>query len=297
MSKRKTLEQFIAELNDENVEVIGEYVSTHTKVLIRYKDCGHSDMKEPAKLLSGQRCPLCKGKKISKSKTKNTELFMNDLKSNGIDYIEAVGDYKGSNKKMSVLNTNCGHTYEALPYNMLHGSGCPICHGFKDTDVFKGQVEAKYPKQYEVIGEYVNNRVPILVRHKKCGYEWKVIPKDLIRDIRCPKCNLSKGEYYIAKFLQEKHVVFEQQYKFDDCKDKFSLPFDFMIIINGKKKLIEFDGSQHYENTFYHSENVTKHDSIKNIYCNNNGIDLLRIPYWWLRNKRIDRELEKFISE
>lgn len=75
MSKRKTKEQFIAELNDDNVEVLGDYISNNTKVLVRYKDCGHEDYKKPSKLLYGQRCSLCKGKTISKSKTKTKLVF------------------------------------------------------------------------------------------------------------------------------------------------------------------------------------------------------------------------------
>ena len=48
---------------------------------------------------------------------------------------------------------------------------------------------------------------------------------------------------------------------------------------------IEFDGRQHFEiierfdgiNSF---NKVKINDNIKNLYCSNNNINLLRIPYW-----------------
>lgn len=179
----------------------------------------------------------------------------------------------------------------------MAGSGCPVCHGMKDTKKFSEQIEEKYPNEYEVIGEYINNRTPILVKHK-CGHEWEVIPKDLLRDIRCPKCIASKGELFIEKYLTERNIEHTPQYTIKECKDKNPLPFDFMININGEKRLIEFDGLQHFEKkeSIYYNPTVSKHDEIKNNYCKNNGIKLLRIPYWWLRNDRIIKELDNFCS-
>ena len=46
--------------------------------------------------------------------------------------------------------------------------------------------------------------------------------------------------------------------------------------------LLEFDGRQHYEDVkFYPSTAITqKYDLIKNQYCKNNNIKLVRIPYY-----------------
>ena len=63
------------------------------------------------------------------------------------------------------------------------------------------------------------------------------------------------------------------------------------------KLIVEFDGSQHFykSRTMYNTERVKKHDEIKNKYCEDNNIKLLRIPYWWLRTDRILKELNKFV--
>lgn len=59
--------------------------------------------------------------------------------------------------------------------------------------------------------------------------------------------------------------------------------------------IIEFDGRQHFDNpgTFFtHSVEATKkHDEIKNEYCKNKGINIIRIPYW--NYLKIDKILEE----
>lgn len=293
---KKTHEQFILEVErlfGDKVKVLSRYTTSQNKVLIYYKDCGHTEYKLPSKLLMGHLCIKCRNKRLSKTKTKTQEQIEKELLN--LDY-KVLGEYKGVNQKIKVQNLKCGHIYEAQCGNILRGSGCPICYGHKDTKKFIQQVEELYPNEYTILGEYKNNRKKILVRHNKCGHEWEVIPKDLLNDRRCPKCIMSKGELYIKEFLEKRNIKFIPQYKFEDCRKKLPLPFDFMVEINGKQKLIEFDGSQHFKNNSWGvNSNPIENDNIKNEYCKEHNIPLLRIPYWWLRNDRIDKELNKFL--
>jgi len=64
------------------------------------------------------------------------------------------------------------------------------------------------------------------------------------------------------------------------------LPFDFYLLMHNI--LIEFDGKQHFEPISYgmSSEKAEKsflklkqNDKIKNKYCLDNNINLIRIPY------------------
>ena len=305
MSKRKTQAEFVKEVNEKhngNVEVLGQYIDCETPVLVRYKDCGHEEMKSPLKLLyAGHGCRKCRDKRCSKTKTKTTEKYISDLKNKGIDFIRVIGEYKGINQKIEVLNTKCGHTYSANAGNILSkGSGCPICHGEKDDALFAKAIEDRYPGEYTILGKYINGLTPIMVRHNPCGYEFEVVPKVLLADVKCPKCIKSKGEWHIAKYLEDAGIQYKREYTLDGCvgKNGAKLRFDFMVVINGKLKLIEYDGVQHFKDTRtrYFGNNVIARDMIKNKFCEDNGIPLLRIPYWWLRTDRAKKELDKFCS-
>lgn len=99
------------------------------------------------------------------------------------------------------------------------------------------------------------------------------------------KINSSK-ERMIESYLNELDVAYEKQKRFEDCKYKYTLPFDFAIYNNDKtlKCLIEYDGQQHFKPIDFFGgisgfENTKIRDSIKSQYCEDNNIKLLRINY------------------
>jgi hypothetical protein len=66
------------------------------------------------------------------------------------------------------------------------------------------------------------------------------------------------------------------------------------------KYLIEYDGRQHFsdENTIFNYNETLKHDKIKNQWCKENNIPLIRIPYTHLKDLCIEDlklETSKFI--
>ena len=300
MSKRKTDLEFKNEVKEKygnKVKILGTYVNNMTKILIKCGVCGNESYKKPTGILKGQLCNECSRKNLSKRKTKTTDDYKQDLLKNKIDYIELLEEYTNTKTKIKVLNKKCNHVYEVIPGNLLRGAGCPLCHGIKDDKLFKKIIEEKYPNEYEILEKYTNGLTKIKVRHK-CRCEWKILPKDLLKKAMCPYCKISKGERYIDDYLKNNNIEYQRQYKIKECKDKNVLPFDFMIKINNKIKLIEFDGTQHYNKTFYSENSKTKeHDIIKNEFCKKNKIELLRIPYWHLRNNKIKEDLDNFINK
>lgn len=307
MGRKVSNEDFLKRLEITNSDVVPlePYIAMMVKIKVSYKSCGHTEYKAPVKLLAGHECAhnSCRWKKLSDSKiAEAAERNIKRCEEIGITLLEP---YKGTKiVKTRVRNEKCGHEYEANLGNIINGSGCPICHGMKDTDSFAGLLDEKYPSRYTVIGEYVNNRTPITVKHNECGNIWDVIPKSVTVSETCPNCILSKGERYVKDYLEKNGVTFEPQYRFSDCRNILPLPFDFAIKVDGELKLIEFDGTQHFSNSSNNwgaklgkdtFESISKRDEIKNKYCKDNAIPLLRIPYWWIRNERAERELSKFI--
>lgn len=112
----------------------------------------------------------------------------------------------------------------------------------------------------------------------------------------CPYCNQSKGELRIQNWLDKHLIVYKAQFRFKECKDKRSLPFDFYLPTYNI--CIEFQGKQHYDQNYYKWRNNSfknfktqqKHDQIKRDFCKNKGIKLLEIKY----NEEVENKLENF---
>lgn len=120
-----------------------------------------------------------------------------------------------------------------------------------------------------------------------CGNEFVALPAKVNNGhITSCGCRIqSSGEEYINGLLNKFNIDFIPQYKFDDCKLKYTLRFDFAIIENQEVLgLIKYDGKQHFEPIeFFGGESGFKktqeRDEIKNTYCETHNIPLLRLPY------------------
>ena len=120
-------------------------------------------------------------------------------------------------------------------------------------------------------------------------------PNDFQQGQRCPYCKRSKGEERIENWLKNNNYEYIIHKKFKDCKYKKELEFDFQIFINDSFILLEYDGIQHFKNTFNKSNEEfdlqKKRDIIKNKYCKENNINLIRIKYTDYQN------LENILNE
>ena len=140
---------------------------------------------------------------------------------------------------------------------------------------------------YELLStQYNNNREKLKYRCDN-GHVYEAIYNSFQQGYRCPHCNESKDEKEIAKILEKYNIPFETQYRFCDCKFKYTLPFDFYL--PNYNCCIEFDGEQHYVSKEYFGgeEGFKKtkiRDGIKDDYCKDNDIKLIRIPYWEFDN-------------
>lgn len=130
--------------------------------------------------------------------------------------------------------------------------------------------------------EYINNHTVNLKILCSCG---NIFTTSLATykdgTTKCSTCSKkeSRGEQFIRSFLESNNIKFEQEKRFDNCRDKKPLPFDFYL--SEYNLIIEFDGIQHFKDVGLGDYEITvKHDEIKNQYCKDNNIDLLRIPYW-----------------
>lgn len=127
----KTHEMYVEELAEKNptIECLGTYTRATDKILHRCRICGHEWLVRPYTLVSKKHggCPHCAAVKAGKAnKSYTTETFVEALESKH-DEIVLVGAYPGSHVKASFRCLRCGHEWQARPYSVLQGHGCPRC--------------------------------------------------------------------------------------------------------------------------------------------------------------------------
>ena len=202
------------------------------------------------------------------------------------DDIEVVGEYVNNNVPVLLRCKKCGFEFKMNRSNIVaRGVKCYNCENTrhrKEHEDFVNEIKEINP-DIKIIGKYFNNITPIQCECLKCFNFWETKPTTLQQGKGCPFCKTSKGERRIKNFLDKNNIKYQTQYKFEDCKDIHQLPFDFFL--EEYKTCIEYDGKQHFipieswggEKEL---EKTKKHDNIKDIYCKENKIKLIRIPYY-----------------
>lgn len=101
-------------------------------------------------------------------------------------------------------------------------------------------------------------------------------------------CIQSIGEEKISQLLINNNIYFIKQKTFSTCRGNKTHPLKFDFYIN-ESYLIEYDGISHFTitggwNTEEHLKTQQERDNIKNQWCKENNIPLIRIPYTHLNN-------------
>lgn len=148
----------------------------------------------------------------------------------------------------------------------------------------------------EYISGYDGANKRFKVRCKVCGYEWETYLHSVNL---CPCCeNFYHGEKYIENYLIKNQIKYVSQKKFDDCKYKHKLSFDFYL--PDKNICIEYQGQQHYVPIEYfggiekfHIQQIK--DGIKRDYCKENNIKLVEISYKYDTQEKVTTFLQQII--
>lgn len=136
--------------------------------------------------------------------------------------------------------------------------------------------------EFEVLEEYKNATTKIKFKHKICGAVFLQTPHHYLSGCGCPVCNESKGEKQVRWYLEQQNIIYNPQHRFPNCRCINTLPFDFYL---PKHNLcVEYDGKQHFEPIDYFGGEeafkiLQQHDGIKNHFCKENNIKLVRISY------------------
>ena len=148
--------------------------------------------------------------------------------------------------------------------------------------------------EYEYSIYLVENNISFLP--KRPGYCYRKNWKGYLDYLGSDGNRTSIGEKLIKKFLDDNSIKYEREKKFDSCRNINSLPFDFYL--PDLNMCIEYDGELHFKSSelFGGSERLQstkKNDKIKNKWCKENNISLLRINY--LKKSKINEILNQKI--
>lgn len=293
----KNKEIFIDELNRINpkVEIIGDYVNCHTRVLTKCLIDDYEWSITPTDLLSGRGCPKC-----NKVYRRNSAEFFSEIELLHPNIV-VTGEFKNRKSRMDCCCLIDDYKWEIAAGSLLTGRGCPKCSGKlkKTQSDFSNEMNAKYP-DILVIGTYVNIKTPVLLQCKIDGYVWYGSPISLLTRNRrgCPNCNDFATEKRTENIIKNLQFDYIRNFSFEDLKGStHKLSFDFAIFTSGKLEvLIEIDGIFHFKKVFEKQslEKQQENDAKKNKYCLLKNIPLIRIPYW--KFNKLETILEKELS-
>ena len=253
------------------------YFNNITKLLWKCNK-GHIWSTTPSIIKNGSWCPVCAGKR---------QLSIEEMQEIAI---------KRNGKCLTKTYINCetkltwkcseGHTWQATPHMIKMGHWCPICAKLQLSTIEEMHKIANNFGGECLNNYYINGRTKLTWKCNE-GHIWEAIPESIKNGSWCPICKESKGEKAIKKFLEKNKIIFEREKRFNNCKNNKKLPFDFYL--PEYNILVEYDGKQHNEPVNFggcSNEQAQKihlkliqNDAIKNNYCINNNIQLIRIPH------------------
>jgi very-short-patch-repair endonuclease len=206
---------------------------------------------------------------------------------------ELLSDESEIDCNVSIIRYKCQlHGEQKMKVaNMLCNKGCPKCVAINNRKRFQLKQDEVIQRVKQCGGillnpeDYINqDRYNLRFICSECGEEFiSCLQKYTQHGGQvCKECSgrESLGEKKIRHYLEEHGVEFKEYYWFKDCRDINPLPFDFYI--PKMNTIIEFDGRQHFQETDHFSysyKKVVEHDTIKNNYCADKNIRLIRISY------------------
>ena len=291
-----------------NILVLGKYVNTKTKIEVECKKCSYIWLSNPYTLLKGHGCPKCAGN-LKKTK-EDVEKEICSLVGN--EY-SIIGDYVNTHTKVLFRHNSCGNEFLMSPKAFItQRQRCPN-ERYKKSSNTNSEKQGKptiknallkdicTKENYEIIKGYNRASEKLELLHKECGEILRIRPYSFIElGNRCRCKSRSKGEEVINSWLTTNNFIFKEQYTFDKCRGKEKkLPFDFAVFDknNNLLFLIEYDGTQHFSAKFGEEsfKAQQKNDDLKNTFCKDNNISLIRIKY---NNYKIyDKFKNKVISD
>ena len=190
--------EIVTEWSPRNLPLSPEDISYGSKKVYWWKGkCGH-EWEASAKARSqGEKCPICRGKRIVPG-TNDLASLIPELAAQWStkNTMPATAVGIGSHKK-AIWHGKCGHEWTAVIRSRVGGAGCPYCShnmvlpGYNDLeflfpDVAQEWSSANLPLLPSQVTAFANKKVWWICKY---GHEWEALISTRSYGSKCPYCN------------------------------------------------------------------------------------------------------------
>ena len=158
---------------------VEENVTSFSGAYVTHKACGTTKQKIDSIIYGNatycQECQLLTPKRLQQR--------FDPMKQHWEFHENSDADKK--RKRISVTHLDCGHTSKLFmpAFKKKEDGYCPYCDS-KTTSIDISEIDP----EYEILGDYKNNREPVKFRHKTCGVVFETSKTSFLAGRKCPVC-------------------------------------------------------------------------------------------------------------
>lgn len=253
---------------------------SHKNIWWKCNKCSYQWQAPVKNRVNGSGCMLC-GVKSAHDKTRQTqENFEAKLMINNPDVL-IIGQYLGISQKIRCKGRECAHEWEALPYNLLNGSGCPICWKTKPHERITNHYKSRAKSNEDFLDElkavnvnitpldkYTNNKMKIRLKCELCGNIWMQTPDAALRGQGCPACNHASTSFFEQLIFECMKLAYPKTEVVS--RDRKTIGLELDVFIPSIRIAIEYGA-------WYWHKNQLHRDEAKQKRCQENNIRLITI--------------------
>lgn len=245
----------------------------------------------------GKRCFACKKKMQVNCSDARAEFIRRATEIHGgyYDYSLLPATFKAKDAIIIVCPKH-GQITTTGDSHVGNKAGCNVCKIDKITShtrsnagefAIKANSVHEFKYNYDCV-TYINAVTPVTIQCVKHGL-FSVTPDVHLRGAGCPTCATSKPVQAIMKRLLQENIRVVREKTFAECVAPSGRLLRFDLYLPDYNLLVEYDGPHHFAPTIYgtmtsESAEVAfnqqlERDEIKNRFCEEHSIELIRIPH------------------